>query len=303
VQGSAPQQAAPQLPVLSPGSSLSSSSPLGSSIRSPPPYPTARPSDLSTLPGASSVGVPSPTNTNSPQTPHGPLTPRLPTSLASPKDGQRSPFSPGVPTSGYMAQQNIRDSGMKLARQSPNLDKTDLVDKGLPSGYSLSSDSRLAGYPGHTAQDMLPQRPNSLNLIRNPSPRGAPPNKSPFLGAGNSPMRMPSNMSPMADTSSSHPSKFSVESLTAPNSKEERFYHPRLPMQAANPYAGYPQQPGLYYTGNKFLPGMLGQGQYQFPPHLQTAPQQFFPSNMPPQMYPPHGSFPIHHAGNREGGM
>jgi hypothetical protein len=107
----------------------------------------------------------------------------------------------------------------------------------------------------------------------------------------------------MGDTSSSHPSKFSVESLTAPNSKEERFYHPRLPMQAANPYAAYPQQPGLYYAGNKFLPGMLGQGQYQFPPHLQTAPQQFFPSNIPPQMYQPHGSFPIHHAGNRDGGM
>jgi hypothetical protein len=48
---------------------------------------------------------------------------------------------------------------------------------------------------------------------------------------------------------------------------------------------------------------MLGQGQYQFPPHLQTAPQQFFPSNIPPQMYQPHGSFPIHHAGNRDGGM
>ena len=303
LQAPAPQQTAPQLPVLSPGSSLSSSSPLGSSIRSPPPYP-ARPSELSTLPGASSVGAPSPTNTNSPQTPHGPLTPRLPTSLASPKDGQRSPFSPGVPTSGYMAQQNIRDAGMKLARQSPNLDKSDLqADKGIPSGYNIPGDSRMSGYPGHTTQDLLPQRPNSLSLVRNPSPRGAPPNKSPFLGAGNSPMRMPANLSPMPDTSSSHASKFSVESLTAPNLKEERFYHPRLPMQAANPYAAYPQQPGLYYASNKFLPGMLGQGQYQFPPHLQTAPQQFFPSNMPPQMYPPHGSFPIHHAGNREGGM
>jgi hypothetical protein len=302
-QALAPQQAAPQLPVLSPGSSLSSSSPLGSSIRSPPPYPATRPSELNTLPGASSVGAPSPTNTNSPQTPHAPLTPRLPTSLASPKDGQRSPFSPGVPT-GYVVQQNIRDPGVKLARQSPNPDKHDLqVDKGIPPGYSMPGDSRIPSYAGHTAQDLLPQRPNSLNLARNVAPPGPPPNKSPFLGAVSSPMRMQGNPSSMGDTSSSHPSKFSVESLTASNSKGERFYHPRLSMQAANPYAAYTQQPGLYYAGNKFLPGMLGQGQYQFPHHVQTAPQQFFPSNMPPQMYPPHGSFPIHHAGNREGGM
>ena len=307
-QAPIPQQTAPQLPVLSPGSSLSSSSPLGSSIRSPPPYPGARPSELNTLPGASSVGAPSPTNTNSPQTPHGPLTPRLPTSLASPKDGQRSPFSPNIPTSGYtaqMQQQNIRDPTIKLARQSPNLDKPDLqADKGIPTSYSMPIDSRIAGYTGQSAQDMLPQRPNSLNLTRNPSPLGPPPNKSPFLGAASSPMRMSAtNPSPMGESSSSHhQSKFSVESLTAPPSKEEqRFFHPRLPMQAANPYAPYSQQPGLYYTGNKFLPGMLGQaGQYQFPPH---APQQFFPSNMPPQMYPPPGSFPIHHAGNRDGGM
>lgn len=303
----AQQQTVPQLPVLSPGSSISSSSPLGSSIRSPPPYSSARPSELNTLPGASSVGAPSPTNTNSPQTPHAPLTPRLPTSLASPKDGQRSPFSPGVPTSGYsaqshIAQQNIRDAGMKLARQSPNLDKPDLqVEKGLLTSFNM--DSRMPGYPGPTRQDLLPQRPNSLNLTRNVSPLGPPPNKSPFLGAGNSPMGMPPNLGPLGDSGTSHhPSKFSIDSLTAP-SKDERFFHPRLPMQAANPYAAYSQQPGLYYAGKNLFPGMLGQGQYQFSGHLQPAPQQFFPSNMPPQMYPPHGSFPIHHAGNREGGM
>ena len=306
-QAPATQQAAPQLPVLSPGSSLSSSSPLGASIRSPPPYPAAQTTELNTLPGASSIGAPSPTNTNSPQTPHAPLTPRLSTSLASPKDGQRSPFSPGIPTSGYpgqISQSTIREPGIKMARQSPNLDKADLqVDKGIPTGYSMSGDPRIPGYTGHTRQDLLPQRPNSLNLTRNSSPLGPPPNKSPFLGAGNSPMRMPGNPSPMGDTSSAHhSSKFSVESLTAP-SKDDRFYHPRVPMQAANPYAAYSQQPGLYYAGNKFLPGMLGQGQYQFPPHMQTPPQQFFPSNMPPQMYPPPGSFPIHHAGNRDGGI
>ena len=301
------QQAPPQLPVLSPGSSLSSSSPLGGGIRSSPPYLAAQTTDLNTLPGASSIGAPSPTNTNSPQTPHAPLTPRLSTSLASPKDGQRSPFSPGIPTSGYpgqVAPSTIREPGMKMTRQSPNLDKPDLqVDKGFPTGYSMPGDPRIPGYASQTRQDVLPQRPNSLNLTRNSSSLGPPPNKSPFLGGGNSPMRMPANPSSMADTSSAHhPSKFSVESLTAP-SKDNRFYHPRVPMQAANPYAGYPQQPGLYYAGNKFLPGMLGQGQYQFPPHMQTPPQQFFPSNMPPQMYPPHASFPIHHAGNREGGI
>lgn len=298
-----PTQAnAPHLPVLSPSSSLSSSSPLGSTIRSPPPYSANRPTDLNTLPGASSIGAPSPTNTNSPQTPHGPLTPRLSNTIGSPKDGEHSPFSPGsLPTtSGYSNQQvmhqNIRDASMKMTRHSPISEKPDdiLTNKNIPPGF-VPSDMRLPTYAG--------QRPNSLHLMKNMSPLAAlPPNKSTFLGrsgvVGRSLMGMPPDQV-------NYPSKFSVESLTAP-AKEELFYHQRFPMQPGNAYAAaaaYSQQPGLYYTGNKFLPGMLGQGQYQFPSHLQPSPQQFFPSNMPPQMYPPHGPFSIHHTGNRDAGM
>ena len=311
---SQPSTQQPHLPVLSPSSSASSSSPLSSNIRSPPPYPAPRGAEANTLPGGSTVvGAPSPTNASSPhtpQTPHAPLTPRLSTSLASPKDGQRSPFSPGsVSTSSTFSaqasvQQNIRDSGMKhpsLARQSPSLEKPELTgDKGIPS-FGIMSDSR-GSFTVNSRQEGA-QRPNSLDISRDnhDTQRLPPPNKSPFLPSS-SPISLQPN--PMGDSSTSHhPSKsFSVESLTAPSEKE-RFFRAPLSVQAAPPYAAYSQQPGLYYAGNKFPPSMLSQGQYQYPGHIQSTPQQFFPPNLPPNMYLPHSTFPIHHAGNREGGL
>ena len=166
----------------------------------------------------------------------------------------------------------------------------------------MQSESR-ASYTGSVRQEAA-QRPNSLDLPRDnrQSPQLPPPNKSPFL-ASSSPMAL--HPSPLADSAASHhtPKPFSVESLTASSAEKERFYRPALP-PGASPYAAYSQQPGLFYPGNKFTPAMLGQGQYQYPAHMQSAPQQFFPPNIPPNMYlpHPHGSFPIHHTGNREGG-